>query len=109
MGEVTFYRTKQPLYATIVHPGGAPEWAVLAWLDVLQGRRSHVPREDLPDKKTPVLKLIDKDLSLLAERRADRGVAEQEKSREDTIADLLDFFEPESFAALLEHEQRYSV
>lgn len=29
---VSFYRSSLPTYASVLHPGGAPEWAVKAWL-----------------------------------------------------------------------------
>jgi hypothetical protein len=32
--KVTFYRTRLPAYASVVHPGGAPEWVVRKWMDV---------------------------------------------------------------------------
>jgi hypothetical protein len=42
---VTFYRTQLPSYATLVHPGGAPEWVVSAWLKAEEARlEAPVPR-----------------------------------------------------------------
>ena len=32
--KVTFYRTKLPSYASVVHPGGAPDWVVRKWMDL---------------------------------------------------------------------------
>src|SRR5262249_3535033 len=30
--KVAFYRTRIPAYAMLIHPGGAPEWVVSAWV-----------------------------------------------------------------------------
>jgi hypothetical protein len=30
--DVPFYRKKLPTYAALLHPGGAPDWAIAAWL-----------------------------------------------------------------------------
>jgi hypothetical protein len=34
--KVSFYRTRLPLYASVVHPGGAPERTVRVWLNLLK-------------------------------------------------------------------------
>src|SRR5207247_4640236 len=36
--KITFYRQKLPPYASVIHQGGAPEWVVARWLDVITGR-----------------------------------------------------------------------
>jgi hypothetical protein len=36
--KVTFYRTSLPPYASIIHPGGAPEWMVQKWMALLTGK-----------------------------------------------------------------------
>lgn len=35
--QVTFYRTELPIYAAVVHPGGAPSWILSRWLDLVRG------------------------------------------------------------------------
>jgi hypothetical protein len=40
--KVEFYGTKMPEYAMLLHPGGAPEWVVNAWIQGTEGR-SFVP------------------------------------------------------------------
>jgi hypothetical protein len=44
---VTFYRTKLPTYASVVHPGGAPDWVVRKWMGVSI-------RPDIADARMPV-------------------------------------------------------
>lgn len=94
---ITFYRTMLPPYASVVHPGGGPEWAVRLWLKDLQG--GDASREKA-ETQFPVLKLVSRDISLLA--RAPIG-------QEQLIADLLDVLTPKDFSALLESSETYEV
>jgi hypothetical protein len=35
--KVTFYRTSLPSYASVIHPGGAPDWLLRRWIESLKG------------------------------------------------------------------------
>jgi hypothetical protein len=92
---VTFYRNALPNYAIVIHPGGAPEWAVQAWFQdmlALPGRPK--PKQPWPS----IVKIIRRDLIRLGLK----GV-----TPDDAVADLLDIMETDEFAALLEHEETY--
>jgi hypothetical protein len=98
--KITFYRTNLPSYALVVHPGGAPEWVVRKWMDVL--RRPELA--DVGDLKkpesAPMFEAIRKDFAQLKRTRA---------TPDDVLADLLDIMEPTEFAALLGEEDEYAV
>jgi hypothetical protein len=93
---VTFYRTRMPLYASIIHTGGAPDWILARWMDILQGRRE--PKRGEPSREIPALNLIDRDLDRLARR---------DVPRDDAVNDLLDVFEDEEFVAMMAGEETY--
>ena len=38
---VAFYRTQLPAYAAVVHLGGAPQWILSLWLDLVRGTVRH--------------------------------------------------------------------
>ncbi len=79
--KISFYRTKLPNYASIVHPGGAPEWVVRKWMDVSvkpEGAAERMPVD------APIPKKIEDDLARL------KGTP---KSQDDAIAELLDLDE----------------
>jgi hypothetical protein len=95
---VTFYRTKLPNYAIVVHPGGAPEWTVKLWLDLLQDRRPVSAEQAEVANSLAVVKLIGDDLQRL-------DVAS--KSPEDTLAALFAAHGPE-LSALLAHSEPYA-
>jgi hypothetical protein len=86
--DVTFYRSRIPSYASIVHTGGAPEWAVKVWLRYLVDKDSNVE-----DGELPLLSLIRKDLERLGDIPT---------SHDDMIADLLDILTPWEFESILE-------
>jgi hypothetical protein len=75
--KVSFYRTQLPSYAQVVHPGGAPEWLVLDWMDLLRNPKRVEEREK---KRTryPILKLIEKDLARVAQTESNRDEALQQ-------------------------------
>src|SRR6185312_13614450 len=33
---VSFYRTSLPTYASVIHPGGAPNWLLRSWIEKLR-------------------------------------------------------------------------
>lgn len=72
---VSFYRLNIPAYATLLHPGGAPDWVVRAWVDV----RSRESVRGMADQ--PVTKLIDTDLE---------AVEAGEKTVSDLARELID-------------------
>jgi hypothetical protein len=84
---VTFYRVQLPPYASVIHPGGAPEWVVTTWLDILQDRIKPF-RRDWSPQAMPILQAIQHDLARLPTA---------ERSRDDTVTDLLDVFEESAF------------
>ncbi len=74
---VTFYRVKLPPYASIVHPGGAPEWVVKRWMDT-----SVKPEKATGHSPTgaPIPQPIQEDLAKLKQAPA---------TEDDAIAGLL--------------------
>ena len=87
--KVTFYRTKLPAYASVVHPGGAPEWVVHKWMDVSVKPETAAGR--IPPG-APIPKAIEADLSRLKSPPT---------TEDEAIAGLLDIFGDE-FAAELD-------
>lgn len=73
--KISFYRTKLPRYALILHPGGAPEWTVRRWLKALSGEIAASEIEG------DVFKLMLKDLARVPPAPA---------SPDETRANLLD-------------------
>ncbi|PYQ57456.1 MAG: hypothetical protein DMF53_22685 [Acidobacteria bacterium] len=73
---VSFYRRTIPGYALIVHPGGAPEWVVEAWLKAA----TNIEPED-ETAAPPLVKMISDDVETL-ERRGE--------TLSDILRDLLD-------------------
>jgi hypothetical protein len=53
---VAFYREHLPAYASVVHPGGAPEWVVTSWIR---------PAAETKPSEMPIAKLISADVSQL--------------------------------------------
>lgn len=83
---VTFYRTNLPVYASVIHPGGAPEWAVQQWITSLRLKKlKGVKAKEL--QAFPVLDLVRQDLERVSKKQA---------SIEDAIAELLDLREPKA-------------
>jgi hypothetical protein len=84
--KVTFYRPTLPLYAGVIHPGGAADWIVRSWISYLTGKLKAdavVNYEEI----APILELINADLDKLG------GSA---NSPEDTVVDLLDSLGPQA-------------
>ena len=79
--KISFYRTKVPNYASVVHPGGAPEWVVRKWMDASvkpDGAAARMPADE------PIPKAIEDDLARL------KGTP---RTQDDAVADLLDLEE----------------
>jgi hypothetical protein len=72
---VAFYRSQLPQYATLVHPGGAPEWVLSAWIDATARERA----TGVGDQT--VAKMIDADL---------RSIKREEKTVSDVARELID-------------------
>lgn len=79
---VTFYRKSLPPYATVIHPGGAPEWMVRQWLSLLAGAQEESDEDLEKDVAPPIplLKLLSEDFA-----RASKGA----ESPEDAIFGLI--------------------
>lgn len=92
--QITFYRTQLPQYALVTHPGGAPEWVVRRWLQIVASRdRSAENAKKV--RSSPILKQMKKDLD-----RVDRPAT----SLDDVLANLMDIFGTKSFQAMREEE-----
>jgi hypothetical protein len=85
--KVTFYRKKLPQYASVVHPGGAPEWAVRLWIKDVRSARTKKQKGNLTP---PILKLMTHDVSRLSSRSG---------SSDQIVTDLLDILTPRQFSA----------
>jgi len=97
--KITFYRTKLPVYASVIHPGGAPEWAVTSWIKFLRLKKATgVGAKELTTGPFPVLELMRQDL---------KRVPQKETSIDDAIADLLDVSEPKSATRLIAGTEPY--
>lgn len=87
---VTFYRRAVPVYAAIVHPGGAPRWVVRAWLEAAGVGNRRVPRLSASASTPPegaAAELIRRDAAQLA------GYAE---SAADAVLKLLAMLQPDA-------------
>lgn len=67
--KVTFYRKSLPPYASIIHPGGAPDWMVRQWLTLLAGTSEEADEDVEKDisPPLPLLKLMGRDLPAASE------------------------------------------
>jgi len=79
--KVTFYRTKLPTYASVVHPGGAPEWVVRKWMDVSVKPDTAAAR--MPSS-APIPKPIEDDL---------RRLKATPSTEDEAVASLLDILD----------------
>ena len=96
--KVTFYRTKLPIYASVIHPGGAPEWAVQSWIKFLRLKKVTGPRaKELKAHPFPLLGLMRQDLE----------VTRKETSIDDAIAELLDVVEAKTAPRLIAGIEAY--
>lgn len=77
---VTFYRTRLPSYAGVVHPGGAPEWVVRKWMDV--SVRPETAADRMP-ASAPIPKSIEEDL---------RRLKSAPSTEDEAVASLLGLF-----------------
>jgi len=78
---VSFYRRQMPSYASVIHPGGSPEWIARQWIhDVLQ----NVDEET----RLPLLELIRGDVNALHPR------PDVQTSHDEIVAALLASLEP---------------
>lgn len=85
--KVTFYRTKLPSYAALIHPGGAPDWLVSSWMDLSKKANRKGRRAKHKSSLPPVPRLISGDLARLSRAQA---------SHDDAVNDLMDIFEPDA-------------
>jgi hypothetical protein len=93
---VTFYRRQLPLYASIIHPGGAPEWVVASWIRFLQLKRiTREAQTEFETRPLPIIELIKTDFE---------QVPEKDVSVDDAISELLDLFEPKIAELIPEFE-----
>jgi hypothetical protein len=70
--EISFYRTQLPPYALVVHPGGAPDWLVRNWLDLLRNPKRADERREKKEEYPSVLEVIEKDLDRLKQPELSR-------------------------------------
>jgi len=95
--DVTFYRTSLPVYAAVIHLGGAPNWVVRQWLTLLKGEApdSDVAPEQSVALPKPLMDLIGKDYAKLGEpsESPDEAVIElMEAAVEDAEAEGADTY-----------------
>ena len=79
--KITFYRQKMPAYASVIHQGGAPEWVVARWLDVVTGRVQLSDGEVKAQEKIVVVSML---------REAGPSVVKPEETPQEAVATLLD-------------------
>lgn len=67
---VTFYRTSLPVYAAVIHLGGAPTWVVRQWLTLLKGegrQTDQVSAGERTSRPAPLIELIGRDLAKIGQ------------------------------------------
>jgi hypothetical protein len=79
--KITFYRQKLPAYASVIHQGGAPEWVVARWLDVVTGRVQPSAAEAKAQEKIAVVTML---------REAAPSAVKPEETTQEAVATLLD-------------------
>jgi hypothetical protein len=84
--KVTFYRTSLPPYASIIHPGGAPEWMVQKWMSLLTGKLAPMAGQ-AQIVESPVQILVRADFEKIRRRPSEP---------DDVVVDLLDRLVPEA-------------
>ncbi len=88
-----------PAYASVIHPGGAPEWAVTSWIRYLRLKKVTGARaEELKAHPLPILDLMKHDLE---------QVIRKETSVDDAIAESLDVLEPKDDSGLIASVEPY--
>jgi hypothetical protein len=85
--KVTFYRTKLPSYAALIHPGGAPDWLVASWMDLSTKANRKSKRAKGKSSLSAIPRLIAGDIARL--KRA-------QTTHDDAVSDLMDIFEPDA-------------
>jgi hypothetical protein len=84
--KVTFYRTSLPPYASIIHPGGAPEWMVQKWMALLTGKIA--PKDGQAETaESTVQMLVREDFEKIGRRPSEP---------DDAVVDLLGRLVPET-------------
>src|SRR5256712_1685812 len=80
--KVAFYRDTLPPYASVIHPGGAPEWVVQKWVThPVEKKGKGAPKKGAKvPKPTPIVAMISKDVAKVA----------PETSPDDKVIKLLD-------------------
>jgi hypothetical protein len=91
---VPFYRASLPQYASLLHPGGAPEWAINALLTAAV--KKHPEKHDEFVTKSPVVALLEADIAKVAvgDRTFDEIVARLFGDDYKSVIELLDEGEP---------------
>jgi len=79
--KITFYRQKLPAYASVIHQGGAPEWVVARWLDVITGRAEPSVAEAKAQDKIAVVTML---------REAVPSAVKPEETAQEAVSTLLD-------------------
>src|SRR5262249_59467961 len=79
--KITFYRQKMPAYASVIHQGGAPEWVVARWLDVVAGRIQPSVEEAKAQEKIAVVTML---------REAVPSAVKADETPQEAVATLLD-------------------
>ena len=97
--KITFYRTQLPRYALVIQPGGAPEWVVRHWLEIITGRQPSTEKTKRVSR-SPIVREMRKDL---------RRVGHAPASIDDTLANLMDAFEPATELAVEETHIRLAT
>ena len=94
---VTFFRPRIPKYASVIQPGGAPRWVVKSWMEALRG--APVPAEEVDQPE----KLLD---AMESDFRRTEGISDNDVQ---AVLDLLDIFEPDAFASLVDQDEPYAL
>src|SRR6266849_4706580 len=58
--------TRLPRYAAVLHPGGAPEWVVRGWLDLIRRERTGGERTEAGRPEGEVFAAVERDMTQLA-------------------------------------------
>lgn len=100
--KVTFYRMQLPRYAAIIHPGGAPEWALRSWVrSLLSGEvgeaHGQAPKGGMP-QTSEFFRRLSEDI---------RHLGGEGATHDDVVDDLLDLLSPKDFQDLIQDEKGY--
>ena len=96
--KVSFYRQHMPPYASVIHQGGAPEWVVARWLDILTGKSEATASERKAQAGTPVVTMLKADVpaaGVTADKSAPDAVSSlldiAQRSRQELASELADY------------------